>query len=93
LNWADATAGEGCNVTYPVYEDGSSTPIATVDSPTYGLPALSPGAYTFTVAASDSSGISAPSTAVGIFTVTITGTAVATPPDAGQSTQVVLVVN
>jgi hypothetical protein len=93
LNWADATAGEGCNVTYPVYEDGSSTPIATVDSPTYGLPALSPGAYTFSVAASDSSGTSAPSTAVGIFTVTITGTAVATPPDAGQSTQVVLVVN
>jgi hypothetical protein len=93
LNWADATAGAGCNVSYPIYENGGSTPIATVGSPTYGLSALAPGAYTFTVAASDSGGTSAQSPAVGVFTITITGTAAGTPPDAGQSAQVVLVVN
>jgi hypothetical protein len=93
LNWTPPNVGPICNLTYPIYQNGSSTPIANVTTATYGIEPLPPGAYTFTVAASDAAGTSGPSAPVGLYTVTITGTSPGTPPDAGQSTQVILVVN
>jgi len=92
LTWTASTAGSGCTVTgYPVYQNGSL--IATVPTPTYGVNPLPPGSYAFTVAASDSYGTSAESPAVGIYTITVTGTSSGAPADSGQSTQVTLVVN
>jgi hypothetical protein len=93
LNWTPPNVGPICNLTYPIYQNGSSTPIANVTTATYGIEPLPPGAYTFTVAASDAAGTSAPSAPVGLYTITITGSAPGTPADAGQSTQVILVVN
>ena len=93
LNWTPPNVGPICNLTYPVYQNGSSTPIANVTTATYGIEPLPPGAYTFAVAASDAAGSSAPSAPVGLYTITITGTAPGTPTDAGQSTEVILVVN
>jgi hypothetical protein len=99
LNWTAPDVGPNCSLAYPVYQNGASTPIATVPTATYGAPSLGaaplppPGAYTFTVAANDAAGTSAPSAPVGIYTVTVTGTAPGTAADAGQSTQVILVVN
>ena len=78
LNWTAAAAGANCTVTeYTVYENGESigTPIST----TFNVTSLSPGTtYSFTVAASDSAGISAQSSAVSVttsatYTITITG--------------------
>ncbi|MGO9085143.1 MAG: hypothetical protein ACLP6G_14605 [Terriglobales bacterium] len=92
LTWTASTAGSGCTVTgYPVYQNGSL--IATVPTPAYGVNPLPPGSYAFTVAASDSYGTSAQSPAVGIYTITVTGTSSGAPVDSGQSTQVTLVVN
>jgi len=91
LTWAPSTAASACTVTgYGVYENGSSTPIATVPTATYGVTNLQAGAYTFAVAATDSFGTSAQSTPVGVYTITVTGTS---PGSSSQSTQVVLVVN
>ena len=91
LTWAPSTAPSACTVTgYAVYENSSSTPVATVPTATFGLTSLQAGSYTFAVAATDSFGTSAKSTSVGIYTITITGTS---PGNSSQSTQVVLVVN
>ena len=84
LAWTGSTASSGCSVTgYSVYENGTS--IATTTSPTYSVTALSASTqYSFSVAASDSDGASAQSTAInvttlsngtpsGAYTITITG--------------------
>ncbi len=95
LTWPAPAASSACTVTqYLVYENGSSTPLATVPTPTSGLQ-LTPGSYSFTVAAQDSFGTSAPSTALTVLIsqITVTGTSPGAPPDSGQSTQVFLVVN
>ncbi|MFY9743497.1 MAG: fibronectin type III domain-containing protein, partial [Candidatus Sulfotelmatobacter sp.] len=84
LNWTAAAVGANCSVTgYTVYENGKSigTPTATTFNVT-GLTAAT--MYSFTVAASDSTGLSAQSSAIsvttgpggtptGTYTVTITG--------------------
>jgi hypothetical protein len=95
LSWTASTADSACTVTgYPVYENGSTTPIATATTTTYNTPPLSPSQpYTFGVAASDSYGTSAPSATLGIYRVTVTGTSSDAPVDSGHSTQVTLVVN
>jgi hypothetical protein len=77
LNWKPAGAGANCAVTgYTVYENGKS--VGTSTTTTFnetGLSALT--TYSFTVAASDSAGLSAQSSPVsvttpGTYTVTIT---------------------
>jgi hypothetical protein len=95
LTWPAPSASSACTVTdYLLYENGSSTPLVTVSTPTYGIQ-LTPGSYSFTVAAQDSFGTSAPSSPLdlGIFAITVTGTSSGTPADSGQSAQVILVVN
>jgi hypothetical protein len=74
-----------------VFENG--TLITTVPTATYGVAPLTAGSYAFTVAATDSYGTSAQSAPVGLYTITITGTSPGTPPAAGHSTQVILVVD
>lgn len=93
LNWTASTAASGCSLTgYTVYKNGSA--VATTATNTYSTNTLAPSTvYTFAVAASDSYGTSAPSSSIGIDPVTVTGTSPGTQPDAGQSTQVILVVN
>jgi subtilase family serine protease len=84
LNWTASTAGSGCTVTsYTVYQNNTS--IATTTSPTYNVTGLSASTqYSFMVAASDSDGASAQSTAIQVttlsngtpantYTITITG--------------------
>jgi hypothetical protein len=84
LNWAASTASSGCSVTgYTVYQNGTS--IATTTSPTYNVTGLTVSTqYAFSVAASDSDGASAQTTAInvttlsngtpaGTYTITITG--------------------
>jgi hypothetical protein len=80
LTWPATNTNPACTETYILYEyeNGSSTPTATVPTPTptYGAQ-LSPGSYAFTVVAQDSIGTSAPSSpqlALGISSITITGT-------------------
>jgi hypothetical protein len=95
LDWQAPAANSACTITeYFVYQNGSSTPVDTTPIPTYA-PSLSPGSYSFTVAAQDSSGTSAPSDALefGIYQITVTGTAPGTPSDSGQSAPVYLVVD
>ena len=103
LNWTASSATVGCRISgYPVYENGSV--IATTSSATYNVTGLSPATdYSFTVAATDSYGTSEQSTAAAIrtlsgnggntYTITVTGTSPGTAPDAGQSVQVILVVD
>ena len=85
LSWTAATAGTGCTVSsYTVYQNGTS--IGTSTSTTFNVTGLTAGTkYSFTVAASDSAGSSAQSSALsvttttsgatpaGTYTVTITG--------------------
>lgn len=84
LNWTASSASSGCTVTgYTVYQNGTS--IATATSPTYNVTGLTASTqYSFSVAASDSAGASAQSTAInvttlsngtpsGTYTITITG--------------------
>jgi hypothetical protein len=84
LTWTASTANSGCSVTgYTVYQNGTS--IASTTSATYNATGLTSSTqYTFTVAASDSAGASAQTTAIdvttlsngtpsGTYTITITG--------------------
>jgi len=84
LNWsAPTTVPSGCSVTgYVVYQNGAQ--IATPTSATYNVSGLASGQqYTFTVAATDSSGASAQTSAVTVstgtqattYTITVTATA------------------
>jgi hypothetical protein len=68
LNWSAASAPSGCSVTsYTVYKNGAS--IGTATSTNFAVTGLSPStAYSFTVAASDSAGISSQSSAVSVTT-------------------------
>jgi Fibronectin type III domain len=104
LNWASSTAIAGCTVTgYVVYQ--GSTTVATPATTSYSVTGLSPSTqYSFSVAARDSDESSAQSTSInvttlssgtppGTYTITVTGTSAGAPPDAGQSTQVTLVVH
>ena len=94
LNWTAAAVGANCSVTgYTVYENGKS--IATPSATTFNVTGLTAGStYSFTVAASDSAGISAQSSAIsvttassgtpaGTYTVTISGVGT----DANATTQ------
>jgi Beta-propeller repeat/Fibronectin type III domain len=95
LNWTAAAVGANCGITgYSVYENGIS--IGTPSTTTFGVTGLTPSTtYSFTVAASDSIGLSAQSaalsvttaaigaTSAGAYTVTITGTGT----DAAKTTQ------
>jgi len=84
LNWsAPTTVPSGCSLTgYIVYQNGAQ--IATTTSATYDVSGLASGQqYTFTVAATDSSGASAQTSAVTVstgtqaatYTITVTATA------------------
>ena len=84
LNWtAPTTIPANCSLTgYSVYENGNPTPIATTTNTTYNVTSLSQGTqYSFTVAANDSFGASAQTSAVSVstgtqpqaYTITITG--------------------
>lgn len=93
----------GCTATYPVYEDGALLNAAS--NPSFAVTGLSAATtYSFAVAARDSYGASAQSppinvttlpggTGTGTYKITVTGTSPGTTPDAGQSVQVILVVN
>jgi len=93
----------GCSATYTVYKNAAL--LTTTTNPTYSVSGLSAGTtYAFAVAASDSYGSSAQSPAINVTTlssgtlpgtyhITVTGTSPGTPPDAGQSVQVILVVD
>lgn len=94
LNWTAATVGANCSVTgYTVYQNGTS--IGTPSGTTFAVTGLTASTkYSFTVAASDSAGLSAQSTPLsvttggvstpaGAYTVTITGTGT----DAAKTTQ------
>ncbi len=101
LTWNASTATTGCSVLgYPVYQNGSA--IATASGTTYNVTGLSPSTtYSFSVAAGDAAGVSAQTVPISVttsaggtaYTITITGTSPGTSSDAGQSTQVTLVVN
>jgi hypothetical protein len=95
LNWTSSAVGANCTVTgYTVYENGKS--IGTPTATTFNVTGLSSATtYSFTVAASDSAGLSAQSSAVsvttastgtpaGTYTITITG--VGTDPNATTQT-------
>jgi Fibronectin type III domain/Beta-propeller repeat len=78
LNWTASTVVANCSVTgYTIYENGKS--IGTSTTTTFNVTGLTPATmYSFTVAASDSAGFSAQSSAVpvttaGTYTITITG--------------------
>ncbi len=103
LNWTAAAVGANCSVTgYTVYQNGTS--IGTPTGTTLAVTKLTPATkYNFTVAASDSAGLSAQSAALavttlsgatpsGTYTITITGTGT----DAAATTrskQITLTVN
>ncbi len=82
LNWTASSATSPCTVTgYAIYQNG--TQIATTMNTTYAVTGLTSGnQYSFTVAATDSNGASAQSSAVTVstgteaqtYTLTITGT-------------------
>jgi chitodextrinase len=75
LTWTAPTAiPANCTLTgYTVYQNG--TAIATTASPTYTVTGLTAGTqYSFTVAANDSFGVSAQSSAVSVTTTGSTGT-------------------
>ncbi|MGC1371466.1 MAG: SBBP repeat-containing protein, partial [Candidatus Sulfotelmatobacter sp.] len=103
LNWTAAAVGADCSVTgYTVYENGKSigTPHATTLNVT-GLTAST--MYSFTVAATDSAGTSAQSSAIsvttgsggtpaGTYTITVTGVGTDTN-DTTQTASTTLTVN
>jgi len=103
LNWTASSVSSGCSATYTVYKNAAL--LTTTTNPTYSVSGLSAGTtYAFAVAASDSYGSSAQSPAINVTTlssgtlpgtyhITVTGTSPGTPPDAGQSVQVILVVD
>jgi len=104
LSWTASTVSSGCSVTgYTVYQNGSS--IATVTNPTYNVTGLTAGTqYSFSVAASDSAGASAQSTAInvttlssgtpsGTYTITITGKDANGVTQTGSAPTVTAVVN
>ena len=104
LNWTASTAGSGCSVTdYTVYQNGTS--IATVTSPTYNVTGLSGSTqYSFSVAANDSAGASAQTTAIdvttssagtpsGPYTITITGKDATGVTQSGNPATVTVTVN
>ncbi len=104
LNWNASSATVGCSVDYTVYEGiggAQPTPLANTSTNTnYAVSGLTAQTqYTFAVAAADSFGTSALSSAINVttagavYTITVTGTSPGTPADSGQSTQVSLVVN
>ena len=104
LNWTASSATVGCSVVYTVYEGingAQPTPLANTTTTTnYLVSSLTPETqYTFAVASADSYGTSAPGSPINVttsgivYTITVTGTSPGTPADAGQSTQVSLVVN
>jgi len=88
---------------YTVYQNGKS--IASATSPTYNVTGLSASTqYSFSVAASDSDGASAQSTAInvttlsngtpsGTYTITITGKDASGVAQAGAAAVVTAVVN
>jgi hypothetical protein len=75
LTWLATDTNPACTDSYNLYENESSTPLASVPNPTYGAQ-LSSGTYSFTVAAQNSIGASAPSPPIdlGVYQVTINGT-------------------
>jgi hypothetical protein len=86
LNWSASSAPSGCSVTsYTIYKNGTS--IGTATSTNFAVTGLSPSTtYSFTVAASDSAGISSQSSSVsvttgsqntppGTYTITVSGVA------------------
>ncbi|MFZ0199091.1 MAG: SBBP repeat-containing protein [Candidatus Sulfotelmatobacter sp.] len=81
LTWTAATAGANCSVTgYTVYENenGNYTSIGTATGTTFPVTGLTPSTtYSFTVAASDSAGLSAQSSPASVMTLTA-GTPIAT---------------
>ena len=104
LNWASSTAIAGCTVTdYAVYQ--GTTLLASPTTTSYSVTGLSPSTpYSFSVAARDSDGSSAQSAPInvttlssgtppGTYTITVSGASAGAPSDAGQSTQVTLVVH
>jgi len=103
LAWTASAVTSDCSATYTVYKNAAL--LTTTTSPTNNVSGLSAGTtYTFTVAASDSFGSSAQSPAINVTTlssgtlpgtyhITVTGTSPGTTADAGQSVQVILIVN
>jgi subtilase family serine protease len=104
LTWTASTTSSGCSVTgYTVYQNGKS--IASATSPTYNVTGLSASTqYSFSVAASDSDGASAQSTAInvttlsngtpsGTYTITITGKDASGVAQTGAAAVVTAVVN
>jgi chitinase len=104
LNWTASSAGSGCSVTgYSVYENGN--PIATTTNTTYSVTGLTAGTqYSFSVAASDSAGASAQSSAMsvttlsngtpsGTYTITITGKDANGADQTGSAPAVTAIVN
>jgi hypothetical protein len=88
LNWVAVTAPSGCSITsYTIYKNGNS--IGTTSNTNFNVTGLTPSTqYSFTVAASDSAGISPQSSAINVTTsatgsntppgtygITVTGTA------------------
>lgn len=75
LTWPATNTDPACTESYTLYENGSPLSGPPLASPTYGAQ-LSPGTYSFTVAAQDSGGTSAQSPALdlGVSAITITGT-------------------
>ena len=69
LNWSASTVGTGCSLTnYTIYQTGVA--IATTTSTSYSVTSLSPSTtYNFTVAASDSFGMSGQSPAINVTTL------------------------
>jgi hypothetical protein len=106
LTWTAPAAPAGCSVTgYSVYENGNATAIATTTSTTYNVTGLtSSTTYSFTVAASDSSGTSAQSSALnvttlsngtpaGTYTISITGQDANGVTQTGAPATVTVIVN
>jgi hypothetical protein len=87
LSWTASSAPSGCTISgYSVYENGSTTPLATPTTASYTVTGLAPSTqYAFTIAATASDGTSpqsspvdvttgAPGTPSGTYTITVTGT-------------------
>jgi len=103
LSWTASSVSSGCSATYTVYQNVAL--LTTTTNPTYNVSGLSAATtYSFAVAASDSYGSSAQSPAINVTTlssgtlpgtyhITVTSTSPGTTPDAGQSVQVILIVN
>lgn len=103
LSWTASSATAGCAITYSIFQDQSA--IANATSLSYTVTGLQPSTlYNFQVSAMDSFGVSAPTGAVSVTTlasgnggqtypITVTGSSPGTAPDAGQSLQVLLIVD